>query len=169
MMDITFTQTMQHVHDFALHHWRKHTLRRFLVGFLILFAVLSIFALFNRSGEEEVGVADVLAFIIPMVLILVIWIFMMPMFIKMRFNRSKDQSVWTGERKITLEEEGIRLETDNVNTEYKWSGIKKVEVSKLNYLLYVSSVQAIIIPRDAFLTDTEREAFELILKGKGKF
>lgn len=168
MMDIKFTQTMQHVHDFALHHWRKHTLRRFLVAFLLIFAVLTVFALFNRNSSEAVGAADVLAFIIPMVLILVIWVFLMPMFIKMRFNRSKDQSVWTGERRITLEEDKVRLETDNVNTEYKWSGIKKVEMSKLNYLLYVSSVQAIIIPRDAFLTDTEREAFELILKEKGK-
>lgn len=169
MMDIKFTQTMQHVHDFAIHHWRKHTLRRFLVAFLLIFAVLTLFALFNRSSEAAVKAADVLAFIIPMALILVIWIFLMPMFIKMRFNRSKDQSVWTGERKITLDEDKISLETDNVNTEYKWAGIKKVEVSKLNYLLYVSSVQAIIIPRDAFLADTEREAFELILKEKGKF
>jgi cell division protein FtsW (lipid II flippase) len=169
MMDIQFTQTMQHVHDFAIHHWRKHTLRRFLSIFLIIFAVLSIVMLFFINGEEELKSADVLSFFIPMLLILIIWVFLMPLFIKMRFNKSKDQRVWTGERTVTLEEDKVKLQTENVNTEYKWSGIKKVEVSKLNYLLYVSSVQAIIIPRDAFLTDTEREAFELILKEKGKF
>ena len=169
MMDIKFTQTMQHVHDFALHHWRNHTLRRFLTIFLIIFALLSIFALFNLNEEEEVTFTSTLAFIIPMALVLIIWIFLMPMAIKMRFNRSKDKSVWTGERTITLEEDKVLLQTQDVKTEYKWSGIKKVEQSKLSYLFYVSSIQAIIIPRDSFLTDLEREAFELILKEKGKF
>lgn len=169
MMDIRFTQTMQHVHDFAIHHWRKHTMRRFFSIFLVIFAILSIVVLFFINGEEDIKGADVLSFFIPMLLILVIWVFLMPMFIKMRFNRARDQSVWTGERKITLEEDKVLLETQSVKTEYKWTGIKKVEVSKLSYLLYISPVQAILIPRDSFLTDTEREAFELILKEKGKF
>ncbi len=167
MMEIKFTQTLQHVNDFAVHHWRKHTLRRFLGIFLIIFALLTVVGLMNN--KEAISAASVLSYLIPMVLILVIWIGIMPMLIKMRFKRNKDQNVWTGERTISLEEDKILLQTPEVKSEYHWSMIKKVEITKLCYLLYISSIQAIIIPRDSFLTDTEREAFELILKEKGKF
>ncbi len=166
MMKIQFTQTLQHVNDFAVHHWRTHTLRRFLAIFLIIFIVLSGFGI--ATADEGVTVANVLSYLIPMVLIVVIWVFLMPVLIKMRFKRAKDQSVWTGARTIWLEDDKVVLETNELKSEYRWSVVQKVELSKLNYLLYVSSVQAILIPRDAFLTDTEREAFELILKEKGK-
>lgn len=167
MMTIQFTQTLQHVNDFAVHHWRKHTLRRFLVIFLLIFVALSVFGLMN--AEEGVTASSLLSYLIPMALILVIWVFLMPILIKMRFKRAKDRNVWTGERTIILEDDKVVLETDRTKSEYRWNAIRKVELSKLNYLLYISSVQAILIPRDAFLTDTEREAFELILKEKGKF
>ncbi len=166
MMKIQFTQTLQHVHDFAIHHWRHHTLRRFLIIFLLVFIGLSVYGI--MTAEEGVTAAKILSYLIPMVLIVVIWVFLMPVLIRMRFKRAKDQSVFTGERTIWLEEDKVVLETSELKNEYRWSVIQKVELSKLSYLLYISSIQAILIPRDAFLTDTEREAFELILKEKGK-
>ena len=164
-MQIEFTQTMEHVNDFAMHHWQKHTMRRMIFYWIILFVIMTF--IFVGSSSEPTTTTDWIVFPVVIVIVIFIWRLITPMLLRLRYNSIKDKSIWTGARKLELREDGIRSVSERVDTVYKWHSIIRLEESKINYLLYISSVQALLIPKDVFLSEEERSQFFQILSQHG--
>ncbi|MEL7123981.1 MAG: YcxB family protein [Bacteroidota bacterium] len=164
-MTIEFTQTMEHVNDFAMHHWRKHTMRRMVFYWLIICSIMTL--LFVGLSSEPMTTADWIMYPVVIVIVVIIWRIITPMMLRLRYNSNKDKSIWTGSRKLELMDDGIRSISERVDTVYKWHSITRYEESKKNYLLYISSVQALLIPKDVFLTQEERNQFFQILAQHG--
>jgi hypothetical protein len=66
-------------------------------------------------------------------------------------------------QELNVEESGISATTNDSDVNFKWTAIfKKVEVNNC-YYLYISSVQAIIIPVRIFSSSKEKEEFGKLL------
>ena len=67
---------------------------------------------------------------------------------------------------MTFDADKLETKTLTSGTTYQWNAIKRWEQTTHLYLLYISSNAAIIVPKRAFTTALEEQAFETLLNTK---
>lgn len=67
-----------------------------------------------------------------------------------------------GEMQINIAETGIFTRGEFAETKFQWPGIVKKEENKDYYFLYLNSEQAILIPKRAFKSETDKQQTEKI-------
>ena len=64
-----------------------------------------------------------------------------------------------GARTVTLTPNGVEVLGEALDSRFKWSLIEKVVSSDTHIFIYVSAMNAFVIPKTAFANDREREHF----------
>jgi uncharacterized membrane protein (DUF485 family) len=71
-----------------------------------------------------------------------------------------------GKYHLTLDSEKIYAKVDVAETNYAWDAITKISISDNHYYLHIALGIFILIPKRAFKTNEERNAFEKLLRSK---
>ena len=166
-MELQFNQTEAHLYDFAKQHWKNilNTKVFRLVGvFILILLVLNIlFAIINGS---TLPIQLWIEWLIPLAILVALWIFLIPIFMKRQFRNPATAKIALGERHIYLNEDKVIVKTPNSETSFDWNIITKLKDSKMSYFLYVGQYQAIIILKSVFINPTERTDFENFIANK---
>jgi hypothetical protein len=122
--------------------------RWWLILFILIIAILS---LFNRNEDTSNDFLIYFGFIYPPIILLQFW----------RFANSKDNKIFLLERDYEIDNEKIigNLSDGTSSTIMNNLFIKTIQLKK-TYLLYISKTQFIYIPKDAFLTEQDKNWFE---------
>jgi hypothetical protein len=64
-----------------------------------------------------------------------------------------------GHHTITLSEAGIHTKSPGSESDLEWSTIQKVLQSKSHIFLYISAINALVIPKKAFPTEQSQQSF----------
>ena len=162
-LHLTYDQTPELMYDFMKHFWWRNR-RLKIIGVIVL--LLVAFAVLAEVAAEGFTAEGLLSWILPLVIVVLIWIALIPALLKRQLRRNtRDSNLGEG-REMILSEEGILLKTKASDSSFKWEAIQKVSDSRLSYFLWIARNQAVLIPKDALNDDTEAELLEL-LKKKG--
>jgi hypothetical protein len=77
-------------------------------------------------------------------------------------------SALVGERRVVFDESGIRCELPLQTHEIRWAAICRVSRGPDHLYLYFTPLQAVILPRRCFKTDSEFEAFAASVEARLK-
>ena len=64
-----------------------------------------------------------------------------------------------GDCSISLDANGLHESKASGDTVRKWSAVEKIVVSSKYLFVYTSGVEAFVVPRRAFVTDTDFNSF----------
>ncbi|KAA5533195.1 hypothetical protein F0919_11650 [Taibaiella lutea] len=78
----------------------------------------------------------------------------------------KEYASWFGERILTFSETSLFAKTSRAETSYNWNSFVKFGESKEYFFLFVSNLQAIIIPKKVFLLSQEQYDIKLFIERK---
>ncbi|WP_106769311.1 YcxB family protein [Paenibacillus faecalis] len=81
-----------------------------------------------------------------------------------RILKKQYNALLIGEHKLNINEDGITRKTETTNTVFKWSQFVNVRQDSSNYYLYVSDLQALLVPKEAFLDKEAEQDFNRYLK-----
>ncbi len=70
---------------------------------------------------------------------------------------------------VIISEAGISVKDELKETKYQWASFIKKQESKQYYFLFISAIQAVIIPKRAFTTADEMLQFEKLLSQQLSF
>ncbi len=148
------------------HHAQSPTARRQRFGCLAtgLFAMLSLPALILVGSDEPFlqTARDIWPLLLGPLLFL---IFAIP-YIKWRtgiltkktINEGRNTGAY-GNCSLSLDPDGIRESKTSGDTVRKWSAVEKIIVLPEYLFVYTSGIEAFVVPRRAFATDSEFDAF----------
>ena len=162
-MKITFDQTAEDIKDLSRHSLKSNN---FLKIFGIIMLVILLFSAFDFFSDEGFNMATILSWVIPLILIVVIWVVIFRVFLKKRLQNSGNQKMMFGRREIELLEDKITVTTPVAETTYQWAAVTKLGETAKNYFLYLGNAQAIIISKSAFENEQEIAAFEQLVTAK---
>lgn len=75
----------------------------------------------------------------------------------------KTDPILKNERQFSIQKDGLHISTKNSEVFYGWDGLRSACDYKNIYLLYVSALRMIMIPKRFFDKEEEIEAFERLL------
>lgn len=162
-MHLSFQQSPSDLTDLTFHSLKQNP---WIKVFVTIFILGIGFNLYNLVNKEDFQAAQVLSWLIPVVLIIIIWAFIIKIVNKRRFENPANKDVLIGQRDIELLEDEIRVKTPIADTTYQWSAITKLGQSKKNYFMFLGNTRAIIISKTAFQNDMEQQAFERLVSKK---
>jgi hypothetical protein len=131
---------------------------------LFIYAIIAIaFFLFNILTIEGGYELMILAWIYPFFLVLLLWV----LILLWSFNRTYRKSTFSkGKVYYGFSDAEIEYSNPDSNGTLKWTAFQKVKESKAFYFMYTSSVTALIIPKRAFESSTDHDAFRSLLISK---
>jgi len=160
-MEITITKTKRDYAEFNRYWFLKKNLGIILIIILVLAALLP----FMLSPETEFKwdfhlKFSIIAFLVLAFLFLTGILFTTTMFKTVSFAKGYDG----GTSKYIFDESGIIEVTGYENINIKWTEVKSFRQSKNLYILFVSGMDSIVIPKRD-LTDAEtRERFLILIR-----
>ena len=144
--------------------WNKkkrfiYLLRTPLFG--LLFIAILIYTIERKTPSSVIS--SVLIFFL-------IYIVLLRIMIKDNFRRSarkiyndpKNASLFS-KAEMSFDKMGISAKDENSQVHYNWSAVIKKETTQNLYLLYLSEITAVIIPKRIFKLQSEKESFEKML------
>lgn len=136
----------------------------FFSGRTIIYALIAcVFLLLNTLMVEQDYRLMALSWVLPLVLILFFWVIILFFSFKRAYRKSAFSK---GKLYYGFSDEEIEFEVPDSSGSLKWMAFKKVKDSKAFYFMYTSSVTALIIPKRAFESSTEHDAFRSLLISK---
>lgn len=162
-MKLVFEQTGDDLIDLSKN---SLTHNRSVKIYAVVFGGVLLIYGFSKFSEEGFELKSLLTWVIPMVVIGVIWYFLFKYFLKKRFQDPGNTQMMTGRREIELTEDVIKVWTPVAETVYQWAAVTKMTESATNYFLYLGKAQAIIVSKNAFQDTDEQAAFEQLVAAK---
>lgn len=141
---------------------RKQLIKRYVLKALLYAALLMFIKLSGREGELDtyfffsIGIIFLL-FIMP--------VFRMAEIYKKQVERMLKNPLNANFFRVTqviFSDAEIFTKNEFTETIYQWKGIVKKEENKAYYFLYLSSEQAILIPKRTLTTESEKQVLEKI-------
>jgi hypothetical protein len=144
--------------DFAKFHFRKKSLVKIIIFFVVFIALLQLYI--NRDGFSlnrtiYSSLAGAIAAFI-----------MMYISLNNTKNIPKDDGTILGEKEMEFNEEGISYRMANAEGSQRWQSIKSLEESSKAFYLYMDTVMAIAVPKRVFKDKIEEAAFRDMVKQK---
>lgn len=156
---VKYELTLALSYDFYQSFLRQN--RQLRVGLLIA-GLLILLAVIIEASNSGFSIESLLAWLLPVGMILLIWIAILQLLAKRQLRRSLKESKMGTERLIILSEENIMLKTEASEAVMKWNAILKTGASRMNYFLYTARNQALIIPRGCLSEENEVELLDLL-------
>jgi heme/copper-type cytochrome/quinol oxidase subunit 2 len=172
-MKLIFEQTPEHIKDLQ----KKVFLGGRLKIYLFVAITLILINIFNftdsdaGSNSQDIEtvnpLAEILSWIIPIVIIGLIWYFVFKKMVG-RNSIQKNSPSSIGPRELDITEENIHYKTNEFTGTFNWSGLTDFKESNLCYFLHIGRMQAIIIPKSAFDSKAQETEFTTLVNKKLK-
>jgi hypothetical protein len=164
-MNIEFERTIQDVIDFNLFHMahspsikRQLLLMQVLTGLLVIPLSLGILYLAYHTINAFMVIVSILGGALAFVLY--------PQSNrKSTINRIKkmlsegNNNALLGHQVVTLSPEGIFVKNQSAESKINWSTVDKVSENDKHVYLYTSSINALVIPKNCFQSEKEKQEF----------
>ena len=157
-----YTTTRSDILRFYIHHYGRS--RGFLAFQIVLLALLS-HSFFRALPPEEPVVVQIIVFATFFLLAVAFLLLLFFGSIAVHVFSKKNKTVTT-EHTITLKEEGFLEETPFNTTEHTWAAVQRLRRSRNYIFLYIAAQLAHVIPRRAFSTEEEWNAFYAFCRAK---
>ena len=180
-MSITYSITEAEFKEYVkLAYKNAFTWKKSWIYIIIIVLVLIGFNAYNWSSNDSTT-ADVppidgqsttpllgslLSWLLWIVVLGVLWIFIFRRLGGSVMLKKEDRDLILGERTMTFDTDKVQVKALTAETTYQWNALKKWDQTTNLYLLYISSNAAIIVPKRAFATALEEQAFETLLNTK---
>jgi hypothetical protein len=151
---------------FNLYHFRHSPSSRRLmlvgrVGFALL-AAGTVIGLLTLLIGKLVWVADIPAALIAALIVYALYPWSVARTLQQRVRKAlsegSDQSMM-GTARLTLTPDALLTETNKGDSRLRWTAVERIVAADAYDYLYVSAINAIIIPRTAFPNETQRQTF----------
>ncbi|MGB7606678.1 MAG: YcxB family protein [Lutisporaceae bacterium] len=172
-MKIEFNLTKEDYIAFNIHHIdNSPTIKRSLLiqryGVSLIFLIVPF--IFSRMS----GVPWMLSLAVYGVIFLA-WITYYPKYFMyvtkkrvIRLIEEGDNSDILGTYSVTLTEEGVEQTSNSEESKSSWNAIQRIEETPDYFYIYISAINAYLVPIRAFGGITEKAVFMQILREKGK-
>ena len=179
-MSITYSITEAEFQEYVKSVYKKAFSWKKMWIYAFIAILLVSFNLYNWSSRtiltaDELSVDGETATHLPSSLwswllfigiIAALWIFIFRRLRGTAMLKKEDRELVLGERTMIFDTDKVQTKTLTAETTYQWNALKKWEQTTNLYLLYISSNAAIIVPKRAFATALEEQAFETLLHTK---
>jgi hypothetical protein len=83
--------------------------------------------------------------------------------IRKMLNEGKNGELFD-ERTYAFDDQGIKVTSENSSNSYKWQSITRIAENETTFYLYVSSLQAILVPKRFLETQEQVDAFRTYIE-----
>jgi hypothetical protein len=156
-MQVKVDLTKKDFTDFQWYHFKTKGLKKLLV-FVVIFAFALPYVTRDDSPFSLMAYGKEVLFTGAFFGLLTY--FGMKLSIRFSVSRYKDLKTILGERIFTITEEGLTEEAEYNTTLQHWDSITSVESDDKGLYLYISSIQAYIIPKRSFNSKQEMDSFK---------
>jgi hypothetical protein len=169
-MTIEYDVTKDDIAAFNHYHLRNSATarRQYLRGWLVPPAVwLGIFLVIWQLADSQRGTPlKTLRDLLPLVIFVPFYMIYFPYAHRRTIQRTiegmtsegKNRGM-LGRHRLTLKPEGLTEATEVSENTTAWSGVERISVSEEHAFIYVNALAAITVPRRAFPSETEFNAF----------
>ncbi len=165
-MQITYELTLEDIVNFNDYHFRHSKVskkKRMIAKLIIPIWTLFVFLALNYTNLDEIS----FLFNIPIFLFAIAWFFLFDRlyFWRLRNNvdkmlREKENKGIIGKQKITLSNDQLLFETSFTSAQFKPGSISEVIETRDYFFLYVSSLNALIVPQSSIQASEKKEFLE---------
>lgn len=160
MYEFNITLTEKDVADFNIFHMKhSKTMRKTMMSMRFLFPVVFLAMGFLVLDFDLIFWA---IFLIGSILSF----FLMPKVMEASIKRRVKLLLKDGKngelfapKNIVVDESGIKSESLNTTTFYKWGSVVKISEDESTYYIYVSSIQAVILPKKFIGSQSDLKIF----------
>lgn len=167
MTTIEYERTLDDIIDFNLYLIRSSPLlqRQAMVGRIItsiIVVILSMGLIYIIDRDKQF---DTIAFIIP--LVAGVFFFLIFPWLNNYGIRSRttkllkegSNKAMIGRQRITLQDDSLYCEAPSGESKVKWDAVERVVVNNNHVLLYLGSMNALVIPKRAFANEIDMNFF----------
>jgi len=153
------------------HNYNSKASKRILLSVQLLFpAVLIVSFLINLTKHESAieMVPSGISLILAIVFFLVVFRFLFKSSLKwtIRLMKKEGRLPFSKNNRLQFDEENIYEFTEVTESKFKYSTIEKIAENDNAIYIYISAMQAIIIPFSVFKGEAEKEEFITFIKRK---
>ena len=159
LLHLTFEQTPELSYEFAKYYWRS---RKFIRYGLIAGVVLMVILLIQYLTQEDFDQDRLWSFVLPIVMIALIWVWFIPSAMKRQINRAYENNPQGMHRELIFSEENILIKTLKSESTFEYDGILKWGSTETAYFLFITLNQAFIIPKTALQTGDEEKLLQIL-------
>lgn len=169
--NITFNDLMDLQKDGlknSTYHKRTRIKLQWVTSFLIFFITILFFEFLSQSGYGNLSQSNIATIAAGTIVYFMIFPFYYRTLNIINFKRvfkNNNNSNMLGDWKLTFIEEGITRETENSTSFFKWEAFEKATQDDQHYFLFLSDLQAVIIPKVfSEQEDEERSEFNYFVE-----
>ena len=160
-MQLDYEIVLEDIAAFSLHHARTSRLSRRRLRFSQALGIFSTLVLV-MVWPGWTGVERVVFFIVFCLLFLIAYPVYYQWAIKRNARKIYSQGAnksLIGEHTIVIDSEGVTERSAVAESKIAWSGVERIEEDGHNVYFYIGPLQAYVIPKRAFQTPDDGEAF----------
>ena len=167
MKTIEYERTLNDILNYNLYHF-KHSpslRRQALVGRItgsVLVVVVSLALMYIIDSDKHLDSVAYIFALIGAVISFLIFPWLHTRGIRNRtlklLNEGSNKGL-LGRQRITLQDEGLYCESPSGETKLKWEAIERIVTNEDYMFVYLGSVNAIVIPKRAFASQSDLHAF----------
>ncbi len=162
---LKYEQNSDMLLDLSKNFMKTSPFRKYLVWILLFAAVMFLISMLSQTEGDLMS--QLMSYIFPVALMLGLWYFLFRFILKKQIKKQQDSSKsLTGWRELIITEKEFYLNSPSSNTTYQWDILHKFQESVENYFLYIAANQAIVVPKIAFKSREEEQAFVSFIEGK---
>ncbi|MCK4904833.1 YcxB family protein [bacterium] len=167
-MTLSYRNTFRDQLAFILYHL-LHTpfCLLFLVGLCLIVTFGSVIPAVQRVSTDQPMFAVVIAFILIELLLALFFFGFVVVFTILSMISRKNKTVFC-EKTITLGEEAFVNESEYGKSETRWTIVQKLACTRRHIFIYLNQQAAIVIPRSAFESSEQWDAFYAICRQRIK-
>lgn len=156
-IDIQFQYTPDDYEEFTRHHFWKGRGKRLFLWMGVMFFIVLI------ANARMIQATRLLSWIVPVVLFFALWYFLFKRTVRKSFALNTEL---TEPRHCTIGTDKIVMRGRTFTSEYEWDPTYALSETKNLFLLFVSPVSAIMMPKRA-LTEAQQRDLVGLARTKG--
>jgi len=167
MITISYVFTKEDYLNYSYYvGWGQPGVKFNMIKTRVLSFILLLFLLINLDKKWNLDWRYIGAFISLLALFYILPLFLVRYSLQKQVNKLSQNHMNEGmftECTITFSEIGLLVKNDLGELNRKWKGVVKKSETKDYFFLFISSVQAVVIPKRVFKTKEEIEEFKKLL------
>ncbi len=161
---VSYETKLEDLVAFNEYHARHSpSIRRLLQLFVGAICVLTALALFVMYRQDD-GLRGISVFVttVPVLMVVTLTLLLFPRalrsMVRRQFSEGTNRSI-IGPRTLVLTDQGLSEQSSAGELQTKWQSVERVASNDRYLFIYLSSVSAHVIPRDAFGAPEQLEQF----------
>lgn len=148
---------------FVLYHGRKTIIIEIL---FIIAAYVGTLVYLILSDDELLDLSLFLLIMIPLgIITIAVVIFVLRQIALYRIKRIyKSDKLFQKLQNYTINDTGIKMESESGNGTMKWDEVFRVDESKDSFLIYLSRIKALMLPKKFFDNDEQMKLFRKLVR-----